>query len=604
MVSTGKTMTKRFTLPIVAGFALAAKGANDARKVTAQTEAVIKSMGSAGWISAKQVDALATSLEKKTAVDADVIKNGQNLLLTFANIRNEVGEGNDVFDRATKIMVDMSVALGQDMKSGAIQLGKALDDPIKGITALRRVGVSFTQQEQDQIKALAEHGKTLQAQTMILDALDKQFKGSAEAQATAGGKMIAKLRELGDSFGMILLPIIDKVASAFQRLFNWFDGMSEGTKKVVVGVLAIVAVAGPLLIVAGKLVTAFAALKVALFGAAAAQAAVVATGAKTAGIVAGGGAAAAAAARSTTGAAAATGGLAGMLAKIPGPAKIAALAIAGIALGVRQFNKDAIKGEAVEQFLEFEKIWASFRRGEVSIERLRGEFRLLNRRIVEAGGKAQSLEAFMGFRLGKSIQGTGAEVATLQKRLRQNNIILSDAAQKTLEFFIRTGNLKSAIGVLKTALAPLSEGLKNIAGSYRTLTQQVAEAVARMKEFAAALAATTAKAAAAVSTMARGRMQHGGPVLQSGMYMVGEKGPEIVHLPAGAWVSPNEVAAGFMPNVSKLLGGGDTQGAVVTASSVEVNFGDVTISSDVGLAKFERSVERAVRRGAAKRGVL
>ena len=79
---------------------------------------------------------------KKTGIDDEAIQSGENLLLTFTNIRNEAGKGNDVFNQATETMTDMSVALGQDMKSRRRQLGKALNDPIKGITALSRVGVS------------------------------------------------------------------------------------------------------------------------------------------------------------------------------------------------------------------------------------------------------------------------------------------------------------------------------------------------------------------------------------------------------------------------------------------------------------------------------
>jgi phage-related minor tail protein len=87
---------------------------------------------------------LATAISNKTGIDDEAIQSGENLLLTFTNIRNETGKGNDVFNQATQTITDMSVALGQDMKSSAIQVGKALNDPIKGVTALQRVGVSFT----------------------------------------------------------------------------------------------------------------------------------------------------------------------------------------------------------------------------------------------------------------------------------------------------------------------------------------------------------------------------------------------------------------------------------------------------------------------------
>src|SRR5205807_572248 len=135
--------------------------AREAQQVGARTANVIKSMGNASKISASQVGDLATSLSNKAGIDDEAIQSGENLLLTFGNIRNEAGKGNDVFSQTSGLMVDMSVAMGQDMKSSAIQLGKALNDPTKGVTALQRVGVAFTDQQKKQIKTLQDSGNTL-----------------------------------------------------------------------------------------------------------------------------------------------------------------------------------------------------------------------------------------------------------------------------------------------------------------------------------------------------------------------------------------------------------------------------------------------------------
>ena len=150
---------------------------SEAQKVGAQTGAVIKSTGGAANVSAKQVDALAESLLKKCGVDDEVIKSGENMLLTFTNIRNEQGKGNKIFDEATKATLDLSVATGKDMTNAAVLVGKALNDPKKGLTALRRVGVQFTDAQEDQIKALVKSGKTMDAQKIILRELQKEFGG-------------------------------------------------------------------------------------------------------------------------------------------------------------------------------------------------------------------------------------------------------------------------------------------------------------------------------------------------------------------------------------------------------------------------------------------
>jgi hypothetical protein len=189
----------------------------DSQKVAAQTAAVLKSTGGAAGVTAKQVDDLASSMLNYTGIDDETIKSGENLLLTFTNIRNEAGKNNDIFTQATKVTTDLSVALGEDMKSAAIQVGKALNDPVRGITALRRVGVSFTKAQQDQIKVLVKTGHTMQAQKVILAELHKEFGGSARA---AGDTLAGKLNILRETFKNLAGRIVELVIPAFTRLVD------------------------------------------------------------------------------------------------------------------------------------------------------------------------------------------------------------------------------------------------------------------------------------------------------------------------------------------------------------------------------------------------
>lgn len=167
--------------------------------INAQTANVIKSTGNAANVSAAEVEKLAGNLEKMTSTEAESIQEGANLLLTFKNIKNGVGEGNDIFNQATTSLVDMARAMGQDPKSAAIQLGKALNDPIKGVAALGRVGITFSEDQKKVIESLVETGKTAEAQKMILAELDSQFGGSAEAYAaTLEGQQKALENNLGN----------------------------------------------------------------------------------------------------------------------------------------------------------------------------------------------------------------------------------------------------------------------------------------------------------------------------------------------------------------------------------------------------------------------
>lgn len=207
----GSALAGVFAVRAVGGFLKGAiDEATEAAKVGAQTAAVLKSTRGEAGLTRKQIENLAGSLSALAGVDDEVIQQGENVLLTFTSIRNEAGKGNDVFNQATAIALDMSKALGTDLQGSIIQVGKALNDPIKGITALQRVGVSFTAQQREQIATLVKSGKTLEAQKVILAELRKEFGGTAAAVATPAEKMQVAWGNLKEQIGAALLPTMNR----------------------------------------------------------------------------------------------------------------------------------------------------------------------------------------------------------------------------------------------------------------------------------------------------------------------------------------------------------------------------------------------------------
>jgi phage-related protein len=207
--------------------------AREEQKQLAQTGAVLKSTGEAAHVTADEVENLAKQQSIHTGITQTQIRANENLLLTFTDVRNEVGKGNDIFDQATKAVLDMSVALKEDGKAASIQLGKALNDPVKGYTALKRVGVTFTDQQKEQIKTMVKAGNIVGAQKVILHELSKEFGGSAAAQATASDKSKAAWEAFRVELGDKLLPIIDKVETWITQhiipaLLKLFDETGKG----------------------------------------------------------------------------------------------------------------------------------------------------------------------------------------------------------------------------------------------------------------------------------------------------------------------------------------------------------------------------------------
>lgn len=244
--------------------------ARESQKVNAATAATIKATGRAANVTAGQVGRLATAISNKTGIDDEAIQTGSNLLLTFKNVRNEAGKGNKVFNEATKAAVDLSAAGFGSIEGASKMLGKALNDPVKGITAMSRAGVTFTDQQKEQIKTLTESGRTLEAQKMILSEVKSQVGGVAEASATSGEKFATWVANLKEDLGTRLLPILDRFYEwAMVSLPAAFAAAREAISPVVSAITGFVArirsgqseAAGPLSQVRATLTSVFESIK-------------------------------------------------------------------------------------------------------------------------------------------------------------------------------------------------------------------------------------------------------------------------------------------------------------------------------------------------------
>ena len=174
-------------------------------KATAQLNAGIKSTGNLAGLSVEGLQAQAAALESLSAQDEIAIMKNQALLQTFTNVRNVTGEGNDIFNQATLAMLNMGAKMG-DNAGSAMQLGKALNDPLMGMNALRRVGVVFTEQQKESIRAMVASGDIMGAQKIILQELEVEFGGAAAAA--------------GDTFAGAVFRAKDKVADFARNLIT------------------------------------------------------------------------------------------------------------------------------------------------------------------------------------------------------------------------------------------------------------------------------------------------------------------------------------------------------------------------------------------------
>lgn len=204
-----------------------------------------------------QLEAMASKLQDKSLYgDEEILSKVTANLLTFGNVQG------DVFARAQRLTVDLSARLGQDLQSSAIMVGKALNDPVKGLTALTRVGISFTEQQKEQIKAMAEAGDVAGAQALMLAELERQYAGQAEALAnTDSGKITQAMNAIGDAtekVGAIILPILADIAGHVKGMAERFQALSPEAQKFIVIGGSLAAAIGPIVTALGLMLTALA----------------------------------------------------------------------------------------------------------------------------------------------------------------------------------------------------------------------------------------------------------------------------------------------------------------------------------------------------------
>lgn len=178
----------------------------------------------------------AEEMAKKTGIDPNAIKQAQATLSTFGELAKTADEVGGAFDRTTQLAADLSASGFGSVESAATMLGKALGDPERGLTALRKVGVSFTADQEAMIKSMVAAGDTAGAQAEILKAVEQQVGGTAEATANASDKMQVKWQLLREELGTKLAPVFEKIREALSA-FADFVGENSDLVLIFAGVI-------------------------------------------------------------------------------------------------------------------------------------------------------------------------------------------------------------------------------------------------------------------------------------------------------------------------------------------------------------------------------
>jgi hypothetical protein len=119
----------------------------------------------------------------------------------------------------------MALATGKSADALTLKLGKALQDPAAGLSKLAQLGISFTEQTKEQIKTLEAHGRTLEAQKIVLGAVEERYRGAA---AAAGQTLPGQLAIAHQAFNDLAGDLVGRMVPAIQEAIGWLkDHWSE-----------------------------------------------------------------------------------------------------------------------------------------------------------------------------------------------------------------------------------------------------------------------------------------------------------------------------------------------------------------------------------------
>ncbi len=190
---------------------------SEAEANQAQLAAALKSTKGASGQTIETLNAHAAALQSLTTYEDDTVNSAQAMLLTFTKV------SGDIFPKATEAAADLAARMGTDLTSATMQVGKALQDPIRGISALSRAGIQFSEDQKEMIKSFVAANDIMGAQKIILGELETQFGGSAEAaRATLGGAITALQNAFGNLFE-VSGPASENLRVAIEGLVKAFE---------------------------------------------------------------------------------------------------------------------------------------------------------------------------------------------------------------------------------------------------------------------------------------------------------------------------------------------------------------------------------------------
>lgn len=136
----------------------------------------LKLTGNAAGFTAEELNELSEDIAHATLASAKGVRDAVSVLLQF-----EVGSRRN-FKNLLTVAQSISSVFGGDIVTNIRKLGRAVEDPKKGLESLQRVMPRLNDEFRDLQVELKESGRVLESSTDIVDALMGKFSGQGEAE--------------------------------------------------------------------------------------------------------------------------------------------------------------------------------------------------------------------------------------------------------------------------------------------------------------------------------------------------------------------------------------------------------------------------------------
>lgn len=269
--SAGKFMTTRFTLPIVAGFGLAVKHASDLNETINKVDVAFADQAESVKEWAK-TSIPQMGLAKQSALDAAALFGDMSTAMGLTT-----GEAADMSKSLTQLGADLASFKNISFE----QAQTALAGVFTGETeSLKRLGVIMTEANLAQFaltkgieKNISEMTQAEKVQLRYQYVMENTKNAHGDFARTADGtanqiRMTQeRFKELSAEIGTKLLPVANKILEWVGKMFDKFQALSPETQNFILIAAGVVAALGPVLLIVGKLITAYKGLRLAMIAA-------------------------------------------------------------------------------------------------------------------------------------------------------------------------------------------------------------------------------------------------------------------------------------------------------------------------------------------------